>query len=99
MRIQRAYRALPPCSLALLLRLILSTGTMVGIQFYSVRILYVKRTRFLACFSPKIKNSRVFTVIRAGAGARVRVQAATRELDQRREERQQQERSVVGVSI
>ena len=46
----------PSCSL------VSGTGLYLGLGFHNLRTLCAERTRFLARLSPKIKNSRVFTV-------------------------------------
>ena len=45
-------------SLVCLLRLIPGTEAFLGLGFHNFRVICAKRTHILACFSPKIKDSR-----------------------------------------
>ena len=49
------------------LRLIPSTGVYLGLYLHDFRALYATRTNNLACFWPKIQDSRLLTRIRARA--------------------------------
>ena len=62
-------RPCPPSSYPRV-RLIRSTGVVLGLYLHNIKVLYAKRTGFVACLSPKSNASRLLSVSRPGSSQR-----------------------------